>query len=80
MTAFFFFFSLCHLCTFQLKFNSQELHGSSMFSQEFTPLDVMLLDNAFYILASAKMVEKISNKLNLQEAFLMTEYSYLLPF
>ena len=51
-----------------------------MFSQEFTPLDVMLLDNAFYILASAKMVEKISNKLNLQEAFLMTEYSYLLPF
>ena len=29
-----------------------------MFSQEFTPLDVMLLDNAFYILASAKMIEK----------------------
>ena len=55
-----FFFSLCHLCTFHLKFNSQEIHGSSMLSQEFTPLDVMLLDNAIYILAYAKMVENIS--------------------
>lgn len=50
----------CCLCTFQLKLHSQELHRSSMLSQEFTPLDMLLLDNAIYILASAEMVEKIS--------------------
>lgn len=31
-----------------------------MFSQELTLLDIMLLDNPNYILASAKMVERVS--------------------